>query len=119
MQAQTTAVISKSLLNLVRTLLRWHRSPPHAVTNSDQHAGLPAHASLPSMACRGVALRVDHLEPGEVSTLIGRVDAEQGQLDILVNDIIGGGAYAESDRSYGSMTCRAGCGCCAWASTLT
>lgn len=46
----------------------------------------------------GVALRVDHLEPGEVSALVERVDAEQGRLDILVNDIFGGDAYAEFDK---------------------
>jgi NAD(P)-dependent dehydrogenase (short-subunit alcohol dehydrogenase family) len=43
----------------------------------------------------GIALRVDHLEPGEVSALVERVDAKQGRLDILVNDIFGGDAYAE------------------------
>jgi len=43
----------------------------------------------------GIALRVDHLEPGEVSALVERIDAEQGRLDILVNDIFGGDAYAE------------------------
>ncbi len=43
----------------------------------------------------GAALRVDHLEPGEVSALVERVGAEQGRLDILVNDIFGGDAYAE------------------------
>lgn len=47
---------------------------------------------------RGVALRVDHLEPGEVSALVARVDAEQGRLDILVNDIFGGDAYAEPGK---------------------
>jgi NAD(P)-dependent dehydrogenase (short-subunit alcohol dehydrogenase family) len=46
----------------------------------------------------GTALRVDHLEPGEVSALIERVDAEQGRLDILVNDIFGGDAYAEFSK---------------------
>lgn len=43
----------------------------------------------------GLALRVDHLEPAEVAALVERVDAEQGRLDILVNDIFGGDAYAE------------------------
>ena len=46
----------------------------------------------------GVALRVDHLEPDEVSALIARVDSEQGRLDILVNDIFGGDAYMESEN---------------------
>ena len=41
----------------------------------------------------GVALRVDHLEPEEVSALVTRIEAERGQLDILVNDIFGGDHY--------------------------
>lgn len=46
----------------------------------------------------GVALRVDHLEPDEVAGLVARIEAEQGKLDILVNDIFGGDRYAEWDR---------------------
>lgn len=46
----------------------------------------------------GVALRVDHLEPSQVAELIGRVDREQGRLDILVNDIFGGDRYAQWDK---------------------
>src|ERR687894_125538 len=38
---------------------------------------------------RGIATRVDHLEPDEVAALVERIDAEQGALDILVNDIWG------------------------------
>ena len=37
----------------------------------------------------GVAVAVDHLEPGEVEALVRRIDAEQGRLDVLVNDIWG------------------------------
>jgi NAD(P)-dependent dehydrogenase (short-subunit alcohol dehydrogenase family) len=39
---------------------------------------------------RGIAVRVDHLAPGEVKALVARIDAEQGRLDVLVNDIWGG-----------------------------
>jgi NAD(P)-dependent dehydrogenase (short-subunit alcohol dehydrogenase family) len=46
----------------------------------------------------GVALRVDHLEPGQVADLVARIEAERGKLDILVNDIFGGDRYAEWDR---------------------
>jgi NAD(P)-dependent dehydrogenase (short-subunit alcohol dehydrogenase family) len=46
----------------------------------------------------GQAVRVDHLEPGEVSALVSRVDDEQGRLDILVNDIFGGDAYMQWDK---------------------
>jgi NAD(P)-dependent dehydrogenase (short-subunit alcohol dehydrogenase family) len=38
----------------------------------------------------GVAVRVDHLVPNEVLSLIGRIRSERGRLDILVNDIWGG-----------------------------
>jgi len=38
----------------------------------------------------GVAVAVDHLEADQVAALVGRLDAESGRLDILVNDIWGG-----------------------------
>ena len=38
----------------------------------------------------GIAVPVDHLEPGEVEALVQRIDAESGRLDVLVNDIWGG-----------------------------
>jgi len=38
----------------------------------------------------GIAVRVDHLVHDEVRRLIERIRAEQGRLDILVNDIWGG-----------------------------
>ncbi len=43
----------------------------------------------------GVALRVDHLDPDQVRDLAGRIGAERGRLDILVNDIFGGDRYAQ------------------------
>lgn len=55
----------------------------------------------------GIAVRVDHLVPDEVSALIGRIDAEHGRLDVLVNDIFGapriewGKSVWESDLPYG------------------
>jgi NAD(P)-dependent dehydrogenase (short-subunit alcohol dehydrogenase family) len=39
---------------------------------------------------QGSALRVDHLESGQVADLAARIDREQGRLDVLVNDIWGG-----------------------------
>jgi NAD(P)-dependent dehydrogenase (short-subunit alcohol dehydrogenase family) len=39
---------------------------------------------------RGVAVAVDHLQPEQVAALVARIDAEQGRLDVLVNDIWGG-----------------------------
>jgi NAD(P)-dependent dehydrogenase (short-subunit alcohol dehydrogenase family) len=46
----------------------------------------------------GAALRVDHLEPDEVTGLVERIDREQGRLDVLVNDIFGGDRYAQWDK---------------------
>lgn len=47
---------------------------------------------------KGEAVRVDHLEPGEVSGLVARIDGEQGRLDILINDIFGGDVYMQWDK---------------------
>ncbi len=38
----------------------------------------------------GIAVQVDHLDPVQVQALIARIEREQGQLDVLVNDIWGG-----------------------------
>lgn len=48
---------------------------------------------------RGIPVRVDHLIPDEVAALARRIDAEQGRLDILVNDIWGGETLAEWDKA--------------------
>jgi NAD(P)-dependent dehydrogenase (short-subunit alcohol dehydrogenase family) len=37
----------------------------------------------------GIAVAVDHLDPGQVGALIERIDTEHGRLDVLVNDIWG------------------------------
>ncbi|MDQ3632296.1 MAG: SDR family oxidoreductase [Actinomycetota bacterium] len=37
----------------------------------------------------GIAVQVDHLQREQVSALVERIDAEQGRLDVLVNDIWG------------------------------
>ena len=61
---------------------------------------------------RGIAVRVDHLVPEEVRALVARIDAEQGALDVLVNDIWGatkmewGKTVWESDLDYGLKTLR-------------
>ncbi|MGA8114614.1 MAG: SDR family oxidoreductase [Actinocatenispora sp.] len=39
---------------------------------------------------RGIAVRVDHSDPDQVRDLVSRIDAEQGRLDVLVNDVWGG-----------------------------
>lgn len=45
----------------------------------------------------GVAAAVDHLDPDQVAALVARIDAEQGRLDVLVNDI-GGAPFLEWNR---------------------
>jgi NAD(P)-dependent dehydrogenase (short-subunit alcohol dehydrogenase family) len=46
----------------------------------------------------GVAVEVDHLEPKQVRALVERIDAEQGRLDVLVNDVWGGDPLAEWNK---------------------
>src|SRR5262245_10736822 len=41
----------------------------------------------------GIAARTDHLVPEQVEALVGRIRAEQGRLDVLVNDISEGVAH--------------------------
>ncbi|WP_030389964.1 SDR family oxidoreductase [Streptomyces sp. NRRL S-241] len=48
---------------------------------------------------RGVPVVADHLVPAEVEALVGRIDAEQGRLDVLVNDIWGGELLFEWDST--------------------
>jgi NAD(P)-dependent dehydrogenase (short-subunit alcohol dehydrogenase family) len=38
---------------------------------------------------RGIAVQVDHLIPDQVKALVGRIEREQGKLNILINDIFG------------------------------
>jgi NAD(P)-dependent dehydrogenase (short-subunit alcohol dehydrogenase family) len=37
----------------------------------------------------GIAAAADHLQPAQVQALVGRIEDEQGRLDVLVNDIWG------------------------------
>ncbi|MFD5506629.1 SDR family oxidoreductase [Streptomyces sp. NPDC127051] len=46
---------------------------------------------------QGIAVVVDHLVPAQVEALVGRIDSEQGRLDVLVNDIWGGERLFEWD----------------------
>src|SRR5215207_5273673 len=46
---------------------------------------------------RGIAVPVDHLESDQVRALVERIDAEQGRLNVLVNDIWGGERLFEWD----------------------
>ena len=61
---------------------------------------------------RGIAVRVDHLIPDEVSALVSRIRREQGRLHLLVNDIWGATRMEwnksvwQSDLEYGLRTLR-------------
>lgn len=46
---------------------------------------------------RGIAVEVDHLQSAQVEALIRRIEADQGRLDVLVNDVWGGELLAEWD----------------------
>jgi NAD(P)-dependent dehydrogenase (short-subunit alcohol dehydrogenase family) len=45
----------------------------------------------------GIAVPTDHLDPAQVRALVERIDAEQGRLDLLVNDVWGGEKLFEWD----------------------
>jgi NAD(P)-dependent dehydrogenase (short-subunit alcohol dehydrogenase family) len=47
---------------------------------------------------KGIAVQVDHLVAEEVRGLVERIRAEQGRLDILVNDVWGGEKLFEWDK---------------------
>ena len=51
----------------------------------------------------GIAVRVDHLVPDEVAALVARIEAEQGALHVLVNDIWGASTM-EWDKSVWEST---------------
>jgi NAD(P)-dependent dehydrogenase (short-subunit alcohol dehydrogenase family) len=61
---------------------------------------------------RGIAVQTDHLEPEQVRALVARIEAEQGALHILVNDIWGATRMEwnksvwESSLDYGLRTLR-------------
>ena len=46
---------------------------------------------------QGIAVAVDHLDPRQVAGLVGRIEAEHGRLDVLVNDIWGAEHLFERD----------------------
>ncbi|HEU0087193.1 MAG TPA: SDR family oxidoreductase [Pseudonocardiaceae bacterium] len=49
----------------------------------------------------GIAAQVDHLDREQVRALVARIDAEQGRLDVLVNDIWGGeGLFSWDQRLW-------------------
>ncbi|MYH27319.1 MAG: SDR family NAD(P)-dependent oxidoreductase [Acidobacteria bacterium] len=53
---------------------------------------------------RGIAVRTDHTVEGEVARLFARVRAEQGRLDVLVNDVWGGDALTEWGSPFWTLS---------------
>jgi NAD(P)-dependent dehydrogenase (short-subunit alcohol dehydrogenase family) len=47
---------------------------------------------------KGIAVQVDHLIADQVEKLVARIRAEQGRLDLLVNDVWGGETLKEWDK---------------------
>lgn len=62
----------------------------------------------------GIAVQVDHLDPVQVQALIARIEREQGQLDILVNDIWGGEYMVKWNVPVWSIRWKTVCVCCIW-----
>ena len=49
---------------------------------------------------RGIPVRVDHTAPDEVAELARRVEADEGRIDLLVNDVWGGDALIEWGKPF-------------------
>lgn len=56
----------------------------------------------------GIPVQVDHLVEDQVKALFERVKAEQGRLDILVNDIWGGEEFTEWGKPFWEMDLQKG-----------
>ena len=67
----------------------------------------------------GIAVRVDHLVADEVRELVERIRAEQGRLDVLVNDLWGGENLKEWTSPSGRMIFTTACACSASVSIRT
>ena len=67
-----------------------HRSDYNRPETIDETAALVSAAGG-----AGIAVEVDHQQAAGVEALVQRIDAEQGRLDILVNDIWGGEDFIE------------------------
>jgi NAD(P)-dependent dehydrogenase (short-subunit alcohol dehydrogenase family) len=74
---------------------RAHRSPMNRPETIEETAEL-----VTAAGGTGIAVRTDHSRPEEVAALIGRIDAEQGRLDLLVNDVWGGDGLIRWDTPF-------------------
>ncbi len=57
---------------------------------------------------KGIWVRVDHTVPGEVEALFDRVLQEQGKIDLLVNNVAGGGGAGTSDERFLQIPLKSG-----------
>jgi NAD(P)-dependent dehydrogenase (short-subunit alcohol dehydrogenase family) len=57
---------------------------------------------------RGIPIRVDHTVEDQVKALLERVRAEEGRLDVLVNDIWGGDALTEWGKPFWELDLETG-----------
>ena len=53
---------------------------------------------------RGIAVRTDHTVEAEVERLFARVRADEGRLDVLVNDVWGGDALTEWGKPFWELS---------------
>ena len=53
---------------------------------------------------RGIAVRTDHIVEDEVERLFARVRADEGRLDVLVNDVWGGDALTEWGKPFWELS---------------
>lgn len=53
---------------------------------------------------RGIAFQVDHTDAAQVEALMRRIEAEEGRLDVLVNDIWGGDALTEWGKPFWELS---------------
>lgn len=73
-----------------------HTSPMQRSETIEQTAALVSQAG----GC-GIAVKTDHTKEKQVKSLFQRIEHEQGQLDILVNDIWGGDPLTEWGKTIG------------------
>jgi NAD(P)-dependent dehydrogenase (short-subunit alcohol dehydrogenase family) len=56
----------------------------------------------------GIAVQVDHSDAAQVAALFERVEAEQGHVDVLVNDIWGGDELSEWGKPFWELSLQKG-----------
>ena len=75
-----------------------HAATPNRAETIDETAVLVTEAGG-----RGIAVRTDHTDAGQVQQLFGRVREEAGRLDVLVNDIWGGDDLTEWGTKFWAL----------------